>query len=168
MKTRMAIAIVTTIAITVVATSACSDDTQVDLSPHDRLKSLDWLEGSWKGPHNGGTWETCYTSAEAGVILSASKEIRNGKVIMIEFERFNVVDGDVVLVPYPFGKPSIPFKLVNHDPKKKRAEFTNPDHDFPKRIVYERISRNTLNIVIEGEQGGREISMTLELKKQSN
>lgn len=153
-------------AIAVIATAASSDEKSSDLSPRDRLKTLDWLEGSWKGAHERGTWEACYTSAEAGVILSANKEVKFGRVVMIEFERFDVMDDDVVVVPYPFGKPSVPFKLVNHDPKSKRAEFTNPEHDFPKRIVYERTSKKTLEILVEGAQGGREISMTLKLKKQ--
>ncbi len=150
--------------IPVIAITAFADpDTS---TPRQQLESLDWLAGCWRGPHDGGIWEACYTTAEAGMVLSANKEIKHGRVVMIEFERFDVVDDQVVVVPYPFGRPSVPFKLVKHDKKKRRAEFANPEHDFPKRIVYHRMSKDSLHILVEGEQGGREIVMELKLKRE--
>src|SRR5262245_42168960 len=76
-----------------------------------RLASLGWLEGRWSGPSSeaGATLETVYSSPDAGMIVSASKESRDGRTTMFDFERMEVRRGQVVMTPYPFGKPSVGF-----------------------------------------------------------
>lgn len=110
------------------------------------LSTLAWLEGHWYGTINGGHWETSYTSPEGGVILSASKELKNGSVAMIEFEHFFTRDGKVILAPYPHGRKSkTEFEMIQADRETRRAVFA-ADNDFPGRIVYHRIADDRLLI----------------------
>lgn len=134
----------------------------------DRLASLKWLSGSWQGPFDKGVWEAAYTSATGGVILSANKEMIDGRVVMVEFERFTVENDDVILTPYPHGRQSeATFKLVEHDPRLSRAIFVNPEHDFPSRIVYERTGADRLLITVTGREGDESKTLTLDLKRRS-
>lgn len=165
MKTN-ALLVVAGIAATVWVTLAVSGQ---DADRTGGLRELEWLAGSWYGTIDGGHWEACYTTAEGGEIISANKEIRGGKVAMIEFERFTR-DGDkIIMTPYPHGKrSSVSFTMVSHDIAEKRAVFTNPEHDFPSRIVYHRAAADNLVCEISGKPASaREpITVRLDLKRR--
>lgn len=132
--------------------------------PKNGLRALEWLAGSWFGTIDGGQWEACYSTAEGGEIISANKEIRGGRVVMIEFERFTV-DGDkIIMTPYPNGKRSnVSFTLVEHDVAKRKAVFTNPEHDFPSKIVYHRVADDNLTCEITGQPASASKPMVLRL-----
>lgn len=132
------------------------------------LASLSWLRGVWRGPHESGEWEACYTSCDGGLLLSANKEIKGGRVVMIEFERFKVHGEDLFMTPYPYGRESkVQFRMIENDPAARRAVFANPEHDFPKRIVYHRKADDRLLIEVEGEQRGQAVHLTLDLTLQN-
>jgi hypothetical protein len=44
------------------------------------------------------------------------------------------------------------FRLIESD--ARRFVFENPEHDFPQRIVYERIGATKLHVRIEGDDSG--------------
>lgn len=163
------------IALVVVALGAMPVAQDVEHAPPDadaralkQLGRLDWLAGTWRGTFEGGEWEVSYTTPYAGEIISANKEIKTGRVRMIEFERFRVRDGAVTMTPYPFGRESpVSFTLreMETNDDAQRAIFTNPDHDFPQRIVYERRGEDRLIISITGEQRGTSVTLNLNLKR---
>ncbi|HEX9941371.1 MAG TPA: DUF6265 family protein [Thermoanaerobaculia bacterium] len=120
-----------------------------------RLEDLAWLAGSWAGEVRGAgaatRFETHYTSPEGGVILSTSKAFRSeGKLSWFEFERFESKDGRLTVTPYPNGKASVSFTLVEYDPAAKKAVFANPDHDYPNRITYQRVAEDRLLFIVAG------------------
>ena len=121
-----------------------------------RLEDLAWLAGSWSGDILGAgastRFETHYTTPQGGVILGASKAFtKDGKLTWYEFERFEVHDGGLQVVPHPNGTASVPFALVEYDPAAKRAVFANPQHDYPNRLTYQRIAEDRLLILVAGE-----------------
>lgn len=128
----------------------------------DPLASLAWLEGEWRGD----TWHARYSSPEGGMILSYAKEYdASGRVGFFETERIEVRDGQVVLVPAPFGSPSVPFALTSIDPVGRRARFENPAHDFPRSITYHRTGESSLAFRLEGVQGGRNVDSLTVLRR---
>jgi len=132
------------------------------------VTDLAFLTGSWKGTINGGEWEAVYTSPSAGEMLSANKEIRDGRVVMIEFEHFRSVDGEVVLTPFPYGKrSSTTFTLKSLDRGHRTAVFANPEHDFPQEITYRRVDDGRLVIDVVGVQNDAPLQLTIDLKRQS-
>ena len=135
------------------------------LTAAERLESLGWLQGHWKGTLMGSRYETVYSSPDAGMIVGASKEIQGGLARGFDFERMYVKDGHVVMTPYPRGKESVTFKLVDHDPMSRKAIFSNPDHDFPRKLTYEIRAEDNLVIVLEGDGGGQPLVLTLDLNR---
>ena len=86
-----------------------------------QLEDLGWLAGSWSGDILGAgassRFETHYTTPQGGVILSTSKAFsKDGKLRWFEFERFEVKDGVLQVVPHPNGVASVPFTLAEYDP----------------------------------------------------
>jgi hypothetical protein len=61
-----------------------------------------------------------------------------------------VKDGVLRVTPYPNGKMSATFTLVEYDPAAKKAVFANPEHDYPKRITYQRTADDRLLFVVAG------------------
>lgn len=136
-----------------------NDPTDQAKSGNEKLASMSWIEGCWTGPFENGTWEACYSSTTGGHLLSANKEMLGDRVKMIEFEHFMVKNGDVIMTPFPNGKKSVGFKWSDEESKGKLAVFTNPQHDFPKRITYEHQDGDKLHITVTAD--GRGFEMTL-------
>jgi hypothetical protein len=44
----------------------------------------------------------------------------------------------------------VTFTLVEYDPAAKKAVFANPEHDYPKRITYQRVADDRLLFVVAG------------------
>lgn len=136
-----------------------------------RLEDLSWLAGSWsgevKGSAPGTRFETHYTTPQGGVILSSSKAFgQDGKLRWFELERFEARDGVLQVTPYPNGKASVSFTLVEYDPAAKKAVFANPQHDYPKRITYQRVADDRLLFVVEGGVGEGAPVMEFSLSRQ--
>lgn len=55
------------------------------------------------------------------------------------------------------------FKLMNCS--NKQAVFKNPEHDFPKKLIYKLTGVNRLSVIVSGEEGK---SFTLEFHKHVN
>jgi hypothetical protein len=128
------------------------------------VAQLDWLAGTWRGTANDGAeWETIYTPPTGGMVLSASKEMKGGRTVMYDFERFQQKGDDVVMVPYPFGKKSVEFTLTSYDADAKKAIFENPEHDFPRKFTYQRTADDKLSIALVGDMGGGDVEVTIDL-----
>lgn len=132
-------------------------------TPREILADMRWLEGAWRGEFAGSPFEAIYSSPEGDAILSLSKEFHGNEPGFIEFEKFQIEDGKVVLTPYPDGEKSDSFPLLRYDASAKSAVFENLAHDFPTRIAYRLLSPETLVISVSGEVKGelREFIATL-------
>ena len=131
------------------------------------IADLSWLEGVWRGKIGGREFETHYTGAEGGQILSASKYAEGGKPAGFEFERFEQRGDTLLLTPFPEGMSSVSLPLVEYDQKSRRAIFENLAHDFPTRISYQRAAGNRLIILVSGPgEDGKEQVLTYDLDRK--
>lgn len=121
-------------------------------SAEGEIASMTWLAGDWI--QDG--FEAHYTNPEGEKIFSISRYFKDGECVFFELEKFEIQDGVVVVVPYPKGKESVPFRLQDsYDPRAKKAAFTNPDHDWPTQLSYELVSPDNLLILVSGMQNGK-------------
>jgi hypothetical protein len=66
-------------------------------------------------------------------MLGLHRDARDAKA-SFEFIRIAVTSDGIVYFAQPGGRPPTPFKL--NEVSATRAVFANPQHDFPKRIIY--------------------------------
>jgi hypothetical protein len=66
-------------------------------------------------------------------------------------------------VAQPGGGPAVEFALTELSPT--RALFENPQHDYPKRIVYERVGGDGLRTEISDTGGDRAHAATYKRAK---
>ena len=147
--------------------SASRAQTPQDPPGYAALKTLAWLEGSWRGDFEGNPFEAHYTSPEGGTILSVSKEFLKDGRCWSEFEQFTISGDSVLLTPYPQGERSVSFILTDYDPSVKKAVFVNEAHDFPTDITYEMTAPDSLRILVAGPgKDGRKVLAVRLARKQ--
>ncbi len=118
-------------------------------SARSRVSDLGFMAGCWRGlTRSGTTIEEFYTAPSLNLILGTTRYVREGRVVDFEFTRIDQTDSGTVITPHPKGVRSVSFAptLV----ERNRAVWENPAHDFPQRILYTRVTNDTLVARIEG------------------
>ena len=136
--------------------AACNPPTQLR-SGGDSLSRLGWLSGSWFSRKGKRTSEEHWTHAAGGTLLGVNRTVVAGRTVHYEQLRLERRKGGIYYVASPLGQKTTAFKLVRQS--GRTAVFENPQHDFPKRIIYRRRGR-TLHVRIEGKPGGRTAQWT--------
>jgi hypothetical protein len=95
------------------------------------VDDLAWMTGHWAE----GNVEELWLAPKGELMLGMSRTIRRNGKAAFEFVRIARTDDGIAYIAQPGGRPPTSFKLVESGPR--RAVFANPEHDFPKRIVYE-------------------------------
>ena len=124
--------------------------------PDPSMDSLGWMAGCWEGSFpNGRTVSEQWMKPAGNVMMGMSRTVKNGKTVAYEFIRLEQSeDGTIRYIARPSNQPEATFTLILHENQK--AVFENQQHDFPQRIIYERISRDSLVARIEGTINGKE------------
>jgi hypothetical protein len=71
------------------------------------------------------------------------------KKTWFEFLRIEKHDDSIYYMAMPGGRPATPFKMTTKEPA--RVVFENPEHDFPKRIIYWQPAKNRLCARVDGK-----------------
>jgi hypothetical protein len=90
-------------------------------------------------------------------LIGTSTTTVNGAAREFEFLRVVSKDGKVDYVAQPNGNPATAFTLAPASSADKLI-FENPQHDFPKRIIYTKLSDTQVTASIDGGEGTRAIS----------
>lgn len=113
------------------------------------ISDLSWLEGNWKETSKAGIFECHFSSADGQLILGSAKLTGvDGTVSFYELNKIEMVNGDIQLTPYPFGKQGVTFTAIEVSGTK--VVFENAAHDFPRRITYFIHGDGNLVLHVEG------------------
>ena len=129
----------------------------------DPLAGLAWLAGDWYGTDGPLEMEERWTEPRGGVMLGIHRDVKGGKAVSFEFFRVESTPQGITYFASPEGRPSTPFRMAKLE--GKRVVFENPQHDFPKRIIYWLGDDGSLHARIEGDPGGKEQAMEWSWKK---
>lgn len=116
------------------------------------LKDFTWLAGSrtMAGPV---LIEERWTDPASNMMLGVSRTVRGEKVVEFEFLRIEARADGLYYVAQPGGRPPTDFKLTKWDGTE--AIFENPQHDFPKRVIYRRLPDNVVSAKVDAGAGTR-------------
>jgi hypothetical protein len=116
------------------------------------LAELAWLEGHWVGESDGVSTEEIWTSADGGIIVGLHRDVFPSGKAFFEFLLITATEEGIVYLASPMGRDPTSFALEKLD--GQLAVFSNPEHDFPQRIIYRR-DGDHLHARIEGEEQGQ-------------
>ena len=122
----------------------------------DQCKSLDavnWLLGAWVSSgekfNSQESWRRISQKTFEGVGETTS--VKTGEIISAETMRLVQMSGEVFyLAKVKINSLPVAFKLVRCD--EAEAEFSNPSHDFPQKLIYKRKSAHQLSVLVVGDK----------------
>ena len=117
------------------------------------LADLSFIRGHWRNEQQGSMQEEWWTDDRGNIMLGISRIAKPGKSAFFEYLRIELKQGKIYYVASPKGGQPVSFALI--ELTGKRVVFENKQHDFPQRIIYERVGDQVLSARIEGEIDGQ-------------
>jgi hypothetical protein len=119
----------------------------------NKMQSFKWLEGSWTmKKKSGGSITETWLAHNDSVMLGESMSFSiTGQSKVLENLRLTYQSGSYYYVSRVNGQNNnqeTTFKITSHSEKGFVAE--KPDHDFPKRITYGMITKDSIHAFIDG------------------
>jgi uncharacterized protein DUF6265 len=129
------------------------------------LADLSWIAGDWQTALGGRAQsEEHWTSAAGGSMMGMSRTIAGEKTVEFEYLRIEQRADGVYYVAHPKARcPGTDFKLTKSSATE--AVFENPQHDFPKRIIYRKTADDSLTATIDGGEGTK--AMTFSFRRMT-
>jgi hypothetical protein len=85
-------------------------------------------------------------------MIGMSRSVSDGRTVEHEYLRIEVRSGRLVYVANPAGQAEASF--FETEITDRTVVFEAPEHDFPQRITYERMSPRSMLAWIEGDVDG--------------
>jgi hypothetical protein len=131
----------------------------VNLSPQTpTITDLSWISGDWQtAPGGRAQTEEHWTNVAGGSMMGMSRTVAGDKTVEFEYLRIEQRADGVYYVAHPKARcPGTDFKLTKTSATE--AVFENPQHDFPKRIIYRKSGDDSLTASIDGGEGTKPMS----------
>src|SRR4030095_8163117 len=122
------------------------------------LADLSWISGDWQtAPGGRRQIEEHWTQAAGAMMMGMSRTVAGEKTVEFEYLRIEQRADGIYYVAHPKARcPGTDFKLTRASATE--AVFENPQHDFPKRIIYRKPADDSLTASIDGGEGTRAMS----------
>jgi hypothetical protein len=90
-------------------------------------------------------------------MMGVSRTVAGDKTVEFEYLRLEQRADGVYYVAHPKARcPGTDFKLTRASATE--AVFENPQHDFPKRIIYRKTADDSLTATIDAGEGSKAMS----------
>ena len=130
------------------------------------ISEVAWMAGDWQtAPGGRAQIEEHWMQPAGDSMLGMSRTVAGGKTAEFEYLRLEQRAGVIYYIAHPKARcPGTEFKLTRRTAQE--AVFENPQHDFPKRIIYRKNSDGSLTASIDAGEGTRSQSFAyLPMKK---
>jgi hypothetical protein len=119
------------------------------------LTDLSCISGDWQtAPGGRRQIEEHWTSVAGGTMMGMSRTVAGDKTVEFEYLRIEQRAEGIYYVAHPKARcPATDFKLTKASANE--AVFENPQHDFPKRIIYRKTGADSLTASIDGGEGSK-------------
>jgi hypothetical protein len=133
----------------------------------NKLVAAEWLIGTWENNMEQGrlseTWEKANDSTLNGKsFFIKDKDTLNNETVMLTQK-----GNDLFYIPTVKGQNNnepVVFKLTSGN--AKQLVFENPHHDFPKKITYTQITKDSLVAEVSGMDNGKQASESYPMKRK--
>ncbi len=132
----------------------------------EKLKQMNWLIGNWENKLPIGTLTENWKKENDSIFIGQSFFIKAKDTLHNENIELNQVGDDVYYIPTVIGQNNdepVTFKLTTIT--TNQIVFENPKHDFPQKIVYSKITNDSIIATISGIQQGKASKESYPMKK---
>jgi len=152
--------------------TSCKKESQIEVfgiktkKEFNQLKKANWFIGSWENISKEATFKEIWKTKNDSSFVGESFVIVEKDTVFYEkidlFESNDSLSYKVSVKDQNKEKP-VSFYLTKSDDKE--LTFENPKHDFPNKIVYTKITNDSLVAVIYGKKDGKVMKETFPMKK---
>lgn len=125
-------------------------------APSVQSVDVSWMAGYWLDCSDGREASETWSDPREGLSVGHAVTVSDGRAAF-EVSHITLTPQGFAYVAQPGGTPPTVFPIIDGGPS--RVVFSNPDNDFPTRVIYERAGE-VLTARIEGEIDGRPQAMT--------
>ena len=131
------------------------------------IADLSWIAGDWQtAPGGRAQIEEHWTNVAGDSMMGMSRTVAGEKMVEFEYLRIEQRADGVYYVAHPKARcPGTDFKLTKASATE--AVFENPQHDFPKRIIYRKTAEDSLTASIDGGEGTKAMSFAFRRMKSN-
>jgi hypothetical protein len=129
-------------------TTSCGDGKKIK---QETVSRFNWLNGSWAMKEKDGTVTEQWMQVNDSLMKGSSDFIKGDSVIPFETIRMFRSGNDFYYEAKAAGQNNeqpVAFKLTSFSDTGFVAE--NPQHDFPKRITYRLVNKDSIHAFIDG------------------
>ena len=112
-----------------------------------------WLAGCWTREAAGRQYDEQWMKPAGGTMIGMSRTVSKGRTTAWEFIQLREEGGEIFYVAKPSNQAEARFRLV--ESREGYLRFENPEHDFPKVIMYTRGADGALLAQIQGPMNGQ-------------
>ena len=122
------------------------------------LADISWISGDWQtAPGGRAQIEEHWMQVAGATMMGMSRTVAGEKTVEFEYLRIEQRADGIYYVAHPKARcPGTDFKLTRASATE--AVFENPQHDFPKRIIYRKTADDALTASIDGGEGTKSMS----------
>jgi hypothetical protein len=136
-----------------------TDADESDTNEKDKIKTAHWLLGQWKTQSADGTLIENWKKANDSTYNGQSYFIKGSDTIHYETIMLQQTEEQLSYRTTIKGQNNDePLSFLLMESKENQLVFENPKYDYPQKISYTRISKDSLVAEISGIQSGKESS----------
>jgi hypothetical protein len=133
-----------------------TDSDESDKNEKDKIRTAHWLLGQWEAQSEGGSLTETWKKINDSTYNGQSYFIKGKDTIHIETVLLQQVEDQLSYTTTIKGENDdqpVPFILTDRD--ETQLVFENLKHDYPQKISYTQISKDSLLTEISGIQSGK-------------
>jgi hypothetical protein len=130
---------------------------------NSQFKKISWLTGCWEMSESDFTVTELWMAPSGGIMIGLSQTVSDDKTSGYEFLRIEEKDGKLVYTAIPSGQTETSFYQVQLN--DTMVVFENMEHDFPQRIIYTLLNKDSFNARVEATENGGLKGFDLPMKR---
>ncbi|MBA4275496.1 DUF6265 family protein [Flavobacterium sp.] len=147
--------------VTILLFASCQKSKQVS-----KIVGNDWLLGQWENKSDEGNLLEIWEKKNDSIYFGESYFIKGKDTLHFEKIELQQKGENLLYVTTIKGQNNDkPVTFVHNDTIEKQLVFENPKHDFPQKIAYSKITKDSIVIQISGIQQGKPSSERFSMKK---
>ncbi len=132
-------------------------------APARSINDAAWLAGCWTNESGGRQYDEQWMKPAGGTMIGMSRTVSKERTSAWEFLQLREEGGEIFYVAKPSNQPEARFKLIAS--RDGYLRFENPEHDFPKVIMYTRGEGGALVAQIQGPMNGETRTINFPMRR---
>lgn len=158
--------------LSIILMTSCKKESQIEVlgiktkKEFNILKKANWFIGSWQNSSKEATFKEIWkTKNDSSFVGESFVIVEKDTVFYEKVDLFELNDSLFYKVSIKDQNKEKPVSFYLTKSNENELTFENPKHDFPTKIVYTKITKDSLVATIYGKKGGKEMSETFPMKK---